>query len=317
MEPMADEWPSSQPGGAAAAGKASIRILLVEGGCEDAELVGRLLGQCAEPRFEITRAPTFAAALPIAQRGDHAAVLLDLSVPDSVDFAHLRELALSVPHTAIVILTGLDRQSVAVQAIRHGAQDYLVKGNATSGDLARSIQMAIERKSFEAQLAERANFDSLTGLVSRTLFQDRLAHAVARARRTDERAGLLFIDLDGFKAVNDALGHAAGDEVLRLVAARFRVAVRESDTLARFGGDEFTILIEPLAGAAAAARVAERVLAALRGPLAVAEQEVCVTPSIGVAMFPDHAGEADALLRAADAAMYRAKKSGKNNVQFC
>lgn len=293
-----------------------ISILLVEDNPADARLVGISLSGCSEPRFDVTQAETLSAALPIVLRGGYDAVLLDLSLPDSAGLAGLQDLALAVPQTAILILSGLDEQAMAVEAMRHGAQDYLVKGSGTAAHLARSIRMAIERKSFEARLAERANFDPLTGLVNRTLFRDRLAHALSRAKRRGERVALLFIDLDGFKAINDTLGHAAGDEVLRLAAQRFRAAARESETVARIGGDEFTILIEALPDAAAAVKAAERILEALHAPLSVAENEVRVTPSIGVALFPDHARDGDALIRHADVAMFWAKKGGRNNVRL-
>lgn len=264
----------------------------------------------------MTRAETLSAALPIVLRGDYDAVLLDLSLPDSAGLAGLRDLALAVPRTAILILTGFDDEATAVEAMRRGAQDYLIKGTGTAAHLARSIRMAIERKSFEARLAERANFDQLTGLVNRTLFSDRLAHALSRAKRRRERAALLFIDLDGFKAINDTLGHAAGDEVLRLVSQRFRAAVRESETIARIGGDEFTVLVEALPDAAAAVKAAERILEALHAPLSVAGSEVRITPSIGIALFPEHARDGDALIRQADVAMFWAKKAGRNRVRL-
>lgn len=290
--------------------------MLVEDNPADAELVELSLSGAGGARFDLARARTLSAAMPILLRGDCDAVLLDLSLPDSAGLAGLRDLALAVPRTAILILTGLDEEALAVEAMRHGAQDYLVKGAGTAAHLARSIRMAIERKRFEARLAERANFDPLTGLVNRPLFGDRLAHALARARRRSERAALLFIDLDGFKAINDTLGHAAGDEALRLVAQRFRAAVRESETLARIGGDEFTVLVEALPDAAAAAKTAERIIRALDAPLSVADNPMRVTASIGVALFPQHAADAEALLRHADVAMFWAKKAGRNQVRF-
>jgi len=292
----------------------AIRVLLVEDNPGDARLVRLALSECADPRFEMAHVETLAAALTVALRGGCDAVLLDLSLPDSAGLAGVREMALAVPRTPILVFSGLQDAAVAVEAMRHGAQDFLVKG--TAFELPRAIRMAIERKAFDAALAERANFDQLTGLVNRTLFEDRLAHAVARAKRTGERLALLFIDLDGFKAINDAHGHAAGDEVLRRVAERFRTAVRESETLARVGGDEFTMLLEALPAPAAAMRAAERVLAALRAPLRVFDRELSVTPSIGVALFPDHAQAPEALLRRADAAMFRAKKAGRNGARM-
>lgn len=294
----------------------ALRILLVEDNDEDAELAARALRKCDETRFEIARAATLAAALPLARTGEHAAIVLDLSLPDAAGFAALRELALSLPHTAIIVLSGTQERAAALEAVHHGAQDCLVKGLAGWEGLARAIEMAMERKVFEAELARRANFDSLTGLFSRTLFQDRLEHALLRARRTAERAGLLFIDLDGFKGINDSLGHAAGDEVLRLVAGRFKTAIRESETIARYGGDEFCILAAPLSNSSAVAGLAERLMEALREPLEVSGHGIRVTPSIGIAIFPDDAGDAAALVRAADAAMFRAKMSGKNGVRF-
>ena len=293
-----------------------LRILLVEDNDADAGLARRALEGCDGAHVEIERATTLGSALPLAQRSEPAAIVLDLSLPDAAGFGGLKELALSLPHSAIVVLTGRHDRSAALEAIRHGAQDYLLKSQAAWDVLPQAIRMAIERKAFEAELARRANFDSLTGLASRTLFQDRLDHALVRARRTGERAGLLFIDLDGFKSINDTLGHAAGDEVLRLVAGRFKAAVRESETIARYGGDEFCILVDPLSSTTAAAKVAERVMAALGAPLEVSGREIRVTPSIGIAVFPDDAGDASGLVRAADAAMFRAKASGKNGVRF-
>lgn len=164
----------------------------------------------------------------------------------------------------------------------------------------------------DARTVEEAVFrslhDPLTELPNRLLFQDRLDHALALAERSGRRVGVLFLDLDGFKRVNDSLGHAAGDELLVAVADRLRRSVRAADTVARFGGDEFAVLLEELASEGDAAGAAERLLAALAEPFRVRSRSVVLTASVGVAVG---AGRRDDLVQAADLAMYRAKEGGK------
>lgn len=154
--------------------------------------------------------------------------------------------------------------------------------------------------------------DPLTGLPNRLGLTARLDQAIAVARREGGAAAVLFIDLDGFKAVNDGRGHAAGDAVLREIAARLRARLRDTDTVARLGGDEFVLLLEDIEGE----RVLERVLEAIRTPIALASQQVCVSASIGVTLFPEDDADPDTLLRHADQAMYRAKQRGRNCIQF-
>jgi two-component system, cell cycle response regulator len=294
----------------------SIHILLVEDSASDAELVQRLLAPCRNPSFQLTRVASLAAALPMAQQGGCDIVMLDLSLPDSLGLASLRELALAVPRMPIVVWTGLDDGAAATEAMRHGAQDYLVKGRHDAALLGRSLRCALERKAFEAHLADLAYYDQLTGLVNRTLFNDRLSHGLARARRAGRRIALMFLDLDEFKTINDTLGHEAGDNVLQLVAGQLLSAVRQTETVSRFGGDEFSILIEPFDDVATATTVAERILGKLQVPVSLSGQEIRVSSSIGIALFPDHANDEKTLLRHADAAMFRAKCLGRNNFQF-
>lgn len=175
-----------------------------------------------------------------------------------------------------------------------------------------TFQDVSDRKRNEERLTILANFDSLTGLPNRALFQDRLAQALARAARSNAQVGLLFIDLDQFKAVNDRLGHAFGDELLKQVSRRLSQAVREVDTVARMGGDEFTIIIEGIQTADTAAMVAGKVLQTLAPPIRIGAQELYVTASIGVAVYPLDAEQGDDLLSNADTAMYRAKEEGNN-----
>jgi diguanylate cyclase (GGDEF)-like protein/PAS domain S-box-containing protein len=181
-----------------------------------------------------------------------------------------------------------------------------------------------ERKRLEAQLEHRAFHDSLTGLANRHLFRDRVTHAVSRAQRHPVPFAVLFLDLDGFKLVNDTLGHQAGDGLLRVVAERLAQAIRDHDTPARLGGDEFAVLIEDLTDQADAARVAERVLEAIRQPVQLADTTVTVDGSIGIAIFErlvhttdaSARSETDALLRDADIAMYIAKAAGKGRYEI-
>lgn len=168
-----------------------------------------------------------------------------------------------------------------------------------------------DRKRAEERLVHQAFHDSLTGLANRALFRDRLTHALARARQGTERATILFVDLDNFKLINDSLGHSHGDELLAAVADRLRDSLRTADTVARFGGDEFTILMEDVRDAGDAISTAERIMACLQAPVTVAGHDIVVTPSIGIAVSsPEHEGP-DELLREADVAMYRAKGTGK------
>jgi diguanylate cyclase (GGDEF)-like protein/PAS domain S-box-containing protein len=181
---------------------------------------------------------------------------------------------------------------------------------------ARLAGAAIERTRVDAALAHRATHDPLTGLPNRTLFLDRLEHALSRRDRTSGQLAVLFLDLDRFKLVNDGLGHAAGDRLLVAAGARLRGLLRPSDTLARFGGDEFTILCEDIGDADEAVAVAERIINGMEAPLPIGSTEVAMRASIGIALAcADADADAERLLRDADAAMYRAKEHGRNRVE--
>jgi diguanylate cyclase (GGDEF)-like protein len=165
------------------------------------------------------------------------------------------------------------------------------------------------------QLRTLATHDALTGLPNRILLDDRLSQAMAYAKREQSRFGLMLLDLDRFKFINDSLGHRAGDALLCEVARRLIASVRESDTVARIGGDEFVLLLSPLSEALEAEQIGARVLASLQAPFEWDGVELRVTPSIGIAYFPTDAQTADNLVARADAAMYQAKERGRNNLQ--
>jgi diguanylate cyclase (GGDEF)-like protein/PAS domain S-box-containing protein len=173
-----------------------------------------------------------------------------------------------------------------------------------------------DRKRAEQELRYLANYDTLTGLPNRTLLGERLAHAVIRARRQTTKIAVLFLDLDRFKHVNDSMGHAMGDRLLKAAGARLRLTVRDTDTVARLGGDEFTVVLEDIHTVTQAERVAQKILESFSQPLELdGRQDVVISPSIGIALYPDHGQVPTDLLKFADTAMYQAKDRGRNTYQ--
>ena len=173
-----------------------------------------------------------------------------------------------------------------------------------------------EMKTNQRRMERMAFFDTLTELANRRLFNDRLRQSIEHCLRSQQRGALLYLDLDQFKRVNDTLGHEAGDELLREVAERLLGCVRKEDTVGRPGGDEFTILLYEVRSPADAGQVAEKILNAMRQPIAISGHQLVVTTSIGIALLPDDGVDANMLLKNADLAMYRAKEQGRNNFQF-
>lgn len=173
-----------------------------------------------------------------------------------------------------------------------------------------------KHKQDEEQIRYQANYDALTGLPNRSLLSDRLTQAIGSANRENWKLALLFIDLDQFKMVNDTFGHVMGDELLQQVASRVRACVRESDTVARFGGDEFVILLQDVTDMDAVAGIAAKVIDSIIRVFTLYGREIYIGASVGITIFPDDAVNADALLRNADMAMYQAKAHGRNNYQF-
>ena len=173
-----------------------------------------------------------------------------------------------------------------------------------------------EKAKVEDQIRHMAHHDALTELPNRVLLRDRIGQAIAQARRSRKVAALLFIDLDRFKNVNDSLGHHVGDGLLRAVAGRLVACVRGTDTVARMGGDEFVVVLTELRRAEDAGHVAQKVLAALPQPIDIDGHELRVTPSIGICLYPHDGEDVETLMRNADAAMYHAKETGRNNFQF-
>jgi diguanylate cyclase (GGDEF)-like protein/PAS domain S-box-containing protein len=189
-------------------------------------------------------------------------------------------------------------------------------GRGESEIIEGTIIDVTDRKTAHEQIEWQAYHDALTGLPNRLLFRDRITIALARARRSARSSAVMFLDLDQFKLVNDTLGHTAGDRLLQAVADRLVNCVRAEDTVARMGGDEFTILLSDIGDRRAAAVVAQKVLDSIGQPIDVDRHELFVTTSVGISIYPDDGSDAESLLKNADRAMYRAKEAGRNNYQF-
>ena len=281
-----------------------MRVLLVEDNQGYAALVAAQLEGVAPGGFDIEVVDCVAAACDrlFAERVD--CVLLDLGLPDADGLGGLARVRTAALGTPIVVLIGHRDDDLALRAVREGAQDYLVKGDITDTALARALRHGVERARIQAELAHQAMHDGLTGLPNRTLFCDRLRQALNRLGRTDSCLAVMFVDLDGFKEINDEHGHAAGDRLLVGVGDRLRSLLRGGDTAARLGGDEFVVLCEDLAGAEEAWTIGARMLDDLGTPA-----------SLGIAVAVRDEDPED-LLRRADAAMYAAKRDGGGTLEL-
>jgi len=179
-----------------------------------------------------------------------------------------------------------------------------------------TVQDITQRKQAELIIQHMAHYDQLTGLANRFMFFDRLKQELMRASRNMNKMAVLFLDLDGFKKVNDSRSHEAGDILLKHAAERLQSCLREMDTVARIGGDEFAIILAKINHTQDASMVAEKIIHSLGQPFLILEEEMHIGVSIGIAIYPEHGDHSDTLLSCADSAMYQVKKSGKNNYKF-
>lgn len=219
-----------------------LKILLIEDNPGDARLIEEFLSETEAAGLELEWVERLSEGIERISKNDIEIVLLDLSLPDSTGFETFEKLHEKAPGVAIIVFTGLDDKEMGVRAVQAGAQDYLVKGKVDPHLLVRSIQYAIERQRMMRELQAMSITDELTGLYNRRGFLTLGKEMLNIGKRIEKRIVLLFADLDGFKKINDEYGHKEGDKVLKTVADIFRETFRESDIIARVGGDEFVLL---------------------------------------------------------------------------
>ncbi len=288
-------------------------ILLVEDARGDAILVEKALAQALPNAYKLQRAENLASALRMLPEHAFDVVLLDRSLPDVSGFSGLLSIQNMAPKLPIIFLTAFKDEAMALNAVENGAQDYLFKDKLDGHTIKRAIQFSIHRKQFESILITQANFDALTGIANRTLFESRLDMALARTKRNDNGVGVFFLDLDRFKQVNDQFGHLVGDQLLKEVAERLKLAIRPYDTAARFGGDEFALLIEGITKLEDCSAVAKKVLHNIEKPFVINGNTLEIGASIGISVSLHGVETREELLATADAAMYQAKASSSNN----
>jgi diguanylate cyclase (GGDEF)-like protein/PAS domain S-box-containing protein len=423
------------------------RILLVEDNSGDARLLREMLNEEGSHDTELTRVECMSEADRHLEQREVDIILLDLGLSDAQGLGAIRRAHAAAPRVALVVLTGLDDESLATQALQEGAQDYLIKGQIDTRGLLRALRYSVERKAMEEalfvekeraqvtlncigdavactdisgnisflnlvaekmtgwsleaahglpiaevfnildaatretiedpmamalgqdrtvhlpsnsilvrrdgfeipieesvapihdregqatgavivfrdvsaaramalQMAYSAQHDFLTGLPNRMLLNDRVDQAVGLAPRHMKQVAVLFLDLDGFKHINDSLGHAIGDQLLQSIAKRLVDRVRGSDTVSRQGGDEFVVLLSEVEQSDSAAITARRMLEAVAEAHSIGQHELYITASVGVSVYPDDGLDAETLIKNADTAMYQAKENGRQNYQF-
>ena len=269
---------------------------------------------------EYRRVDTASEMREALQREVWDVILADYTMPQFSAMAALSIVQASGLDLPFIVVSGNIGEDIAVAAMKAGAHDYIMKNSlkrlvpAIEREM-RDYEVRRERKRAEERLAYLAYYDPVTDLPNRSLLLDRLSQALAYGHRHDSPVAVMFLDLDRFKAVNDTFGHAAGDQLLKVVAQRLTHYVRESDTVARLGGDEFVVVITEMGQLSDAITIAKGILQIMADPIVIEGQELYISASIGIAVYPHDGGDIPTLLKKADAALYRAKELGRNNYQ--
>ena len=292
-----------------------VNILLVEDNPADRRLVAERLGNHRKNSFHLVYAERLSEALQILAQDKISVILLDLQLPDCRDLESLTNIRSSATGIPIVVLSEIEDEALALKALQLGAQDFLVKWHTNEHLLTRAVQYALDRKQVEEHLYHLAHHDALTGLPNRKLFYDQFKQALAMARRHNHMLAIMFLDMGDFKKVNDGLGHHCGDLLLQMVSQRLAECVRETDCLARMGGDEFIIAftISQVEDATAAAN---KVLEIFAEPFTVDIHSIHARAGIGISIYPSDGEDMESLIKNADMAMYRAKAESSNDSRF-
>jgi diguanylate cyclase (GGDEF)-like protein len=300
--------------------KKPLRVLLVEDSAADIRLLREALKEAtAEAPWELDVVSTLADAELAVKPGRYDCVLLDLGLPDANGNDGVERIRSANRRQTVIIMTGLDSDEAALESLKRGAQDYLVKGRYDGATLVRVIRHALERnlvlsevdRALEQQFY-RVTHDALTGLPNRQLFEDHARSSLSRAERENSRFAIGFIDLDGFKTVNDTCGHAIGDALLREVARVLENLVRGGDTVARVSGDEFLLLFSTMTDRSRAEVVVRRVQEHIAAIQKIEGRDIRISASIGLAFYPDDGRTLGELERRADQAMYEAKRASRS-----
>lgn len=301
----------------------TFNILLVTGDRATADLIERNLLGAINARYALARADDIHAASGALENSSCDVLLLDIDGDDSDGLKAVKRLNKAYPTLPVIVIACLDAEAVAIEAVKSGAQDYLIRNNIEPRGLARAIYHSLERNRLQMRLEEaeqRAHFlatrDVLTGLTNRQAFNDRLDRAIKYSERYNLKLAVLLLDIDRFKSVNETLGHQAGDALLKEVGARLRASIRETDVVARVGGDEFLFMLLNIQEAYNAARVAEHILGAFDKPLIINGRELFLTATIGIALYPEDGTNLWTLIRNADTAMHIGKRTSHQRYKF-
>ncbi|WIM06290.1 MAG: EAL domain-containing protein [Candidatus Nitricoxidivorans perseverans] len=294
----------------------SVTILLVEDNPGDQRLVREMLDASGYGGFRLLIADHLAAAAAMLDSEPVDIVLLDLRLPDGNGLDSLVKMHALSPGVPIVVFSQVEDESLAVKAVRMGAQDFLVKAHINGPLLTRSLRYAMERRQLEEHLHYLAHHDALTGLPNRKLFYDRLTRSLALSRRHQRPMALMLVDLNDFKRINDAHGHHVGDEILKQLADRLQCCLRTTDCVARLGGDEFILFATDLSDAHHATRVARKIIEVLAPPCLIGQRDFVMRASVGIALYPDDGDDMETLVKNADTAMYLAKGQGREESHF-
>ncbi len=291
----------------------TINILLIEDNPGDARLLQETLKDAGNGQFELQHVKRLDEALKLLDEENFGVVLLDLELPDSVGFdtfLRVKEHAIKLP---IIVLTGIYGETLAVNAVKAGAQDYLVKGQVDSNLLVRSIRYAIERHRLLVMMRAMSIIDELTGLHNRRGFLTLARQQLHVASRMKKNMTLLFADLDGMKLINDAFGHTVGDQALIDTANLLRETFRQSDIVARIGGDEFTVLaIQPHGDDTEA--IIDRLQRKVVEHNSLEHRPYKLSMSVGIATYnPEMPCSIEKLLNQADRSMYEEKRSKQSH----
>lgn len=299
--------------------KETLQILLVEDNPGDVRIIKELFKDIKSMKVELIHVSTLAEAQEKISKIELDLVLLDLSLPDGYKLEGVKRICTMYPNIPVIVLTGLKDDQISIDAIKIGAQDYMVKDQIDEYILAKAIRYAIERKKMDLKFQHLASHDFLTNLPNRNCLMEQVDLSIERTNRRieeDENAKVVFIlfDLNGFKNINDTYGHLIGDLLLIQVAERLKNSIRMIDTVARLGGDEFGVLFEINHGELNTIfTIKEKINTIFSEPFKVNDIEIEITTSMGLSIYPDDGRTFEELYITADNDMYKTKNKKKSD----